>query len=44
MFLSVAKIFRPLKSTKQMYEVILINTEPSHVMSGAYLHGKGNVT
>ena len=31
MFLSVAKIFRPEKYTEQIYEVILINTEPSHV-------------
>ena len=39
-FLSVAKIFRPLKSTEHIYEVILINTEPK---SGADLHGKENV-
>ena len=44
MFLSVAKIFRPEKSTEQIYEVILINTDPSHVNSGADLHGKENVT
>ena len=43
MFLSVAKIFRPLKSTELIYEVILINTEPRHVKSGADLHGKENV-
>ena len=43
LFLSVAKIFRPLKSTEHIYEVILINTEPRHVKSGADLHGKENV-
>ena len=43
MFLSVAKIFRPLKSTEHIYEVILINTQPRHVKSGADLHGKENV-
>ena len=42
-FLSIAKIFRPLKSTEHIYEVILINTEPRHVKSGADLHGKENV-
>ena len=44
MFLSVAKIFRPLKSTEHTYEEILINTEPSHIKSGADLHGKENVS
>ena len=44
MFLSVAKIFRPLKSTELIYEVILINTGPRHVKSGADLHGKENVS
>ena len=43
MFLSVAKIFRPHKSTEHIYEVILINTEPRHVKSGADLHGKDDV-
>ena len=43
MFVSVAKIFRPLKSTEHIYEVILINTEPSHVKSGVDLHGKDDV-
>ena len=38
MFLSVAKIFQPQQSTEQIYEVILINTEPSDVKSGADLH------
>ena len=42
-FRSATKIFRPEKSTEQIYEVILINTEPSHVMSGADLHGKENL-
>ena len=44
MFLNVAKIFRPEKSTEQINEVVLINTEPSHVKYGADLHGKENVT
>ena len=44
MFLSVAKIFRQQKSTGQIYESTLINTEPSHIKSGADLHGKENVT
>ena len=44
MFLSVAKIFRPEKSTEQIYEVILINTEPGHAKSGADVHEKENVT
>ena len=44
MFLSGAKIFRPEKSTEQIYEVILINMDLSHVKSGADLHGKENVT
>ena len=43
MFVSVAKILRLEKSTEHIYEVILINTEPSHVKSGADLHGKENV-
>ena len=43
MFLSVAKIFRPLKSTELSYEVILTITEPRHVKSGADLHGEENV-
>ena len=44
MFVSVAGIFRRQKSTEQIYEVILINTEPSHVKSGADLPGKETVT
>ena len=43
LFLSVAKIFRPLKSTEHIYEVILMNTELRHVKPGADLHGKENV-
>ena len=44
MFLSVAKIFRPQKSTEKIYESTLINTEPSHIKSRADLDGKENVT
>ena len=44
MFLSFAKTFRPEKSTEQIYGMILIHTKPSHVKSGADLHGKENVT
>ena len=44
MFLSVAKIFRPQKFTEQIYEVLLTNTEPSHIKSIAGLLGEENVT
>ena len=43
MCLSVAKICWPLKSTEHIYEVILTNTELSHVKSGADMQGKENV-
>ena len=40
MYPSVTKIFQPQIITEQIYEVILINTEPSRVKHGADLHGK----
>ena len=40
MYPSVTKNTSATKTTEQIYEVILINTEPSHLKHGAYLHGK----
>ena len=40
MFLSVAKNISAIKTTEQIYVVILTNTEPSHVKCGADLHEK----